>query len=330
MSMIKENFQLVADGFGRFITEYKLAALVFGILLYAFICWKKINTNREKYFLLYSAGMVLLLLLPVTAVLFLVYQTRFYDYEWVWSLVPLTGFLAWGIVTIVYNECAGMVGNNAACGEGKISAEGDAAFCEYKGSAEGRKKCSVHVLRICGFLAALLLILLSGNQGILLRETEEEQKVQLAGEKILQYMEETGRTDSSIIWGPTGVMQYLRSHNGEVELLYGRDMWDAKAGAYDYESYSEEEIACYNWMESVSASHNLYLIETDQITEQIAMSLADETQLKTAVENGVNLIVLPGQITPWVKRKFDAIAAGSGLTVSIEQVDEYTLWMLEQ
>lgn len=294
MSMIKENFQLVIEGFGRFITEYKLTALVFGILLYACICWKKIHTDREKYFVLYTAGMVLMLLFPVTAVVFWVYQTRFYDYEWVWSLVPLTGILAWGTVTIVYNECG------------------------------------ASLRRICGLLTALLLILLSGNQGMLLRETEEEQKVQLAGEKILQYMEDTGRADSSIAWGPTGIMQYLRSRSGEVELLYGRDMWDAKAGAYDYESYSEEEIACYNWMESVSASHNLYLIETEQISEQIAMSLADETQLNTAVESGVNLIVLPGQITPWVKRKFEAIADENGLTVSAMQVDEYTLWMLEQ
>jgi len=147
--------------------------------------------------------------------------------------------------------------------------------------------------------------------------------------KVKQYMEEQGLLQDTVLWGPKEILQYLRSHSGQVILLYGRDMWDAGSGAYDYEAYSKEETDCYNWMESVSASHNLYLLETDQATEMIYLSLANEDHIKNAVESGVNLIVLPNQITPWVERKIKAVAEQSGLEVAVQQIDEYTLWMLE-
>lgn len=307
MSMIMEYLQLTVDGFKQLISEYKLLAPVIGILLYVPVCWKKIKNTKEKYFLTYAAGMLVLLLFPVTAVVFLVYQTRFYDYQWVWSFVPLTGILAWGAVTIVCNENAGLCGN----------------------AEKHRNNGNESLLRLCGIVAAVLLIFLCGNQGVLRQETTEEAKLQNAGRQILQYMEDNRGTEEYLIWGPAGVMQYIRSHSGEVKLLYGKDMWDAKAGAYDYEAYTAEETACYNWMESVSASHNLYLLETNQATELIYMSLADENQLKYAVQDGVDVIILPSQITPWVERKFDTIAGESKVTVTTEEIGEYTLWMIE-
>ena len=49
-------------------------------------------------------------MIPVTAVGLMLYQTKFYDYEWVWSIVPLTamtGFAVTVFVTDILKEFIG-------------------------------------------------------------------------------------------------------------------------------------------------------------------------------------------------------------------------------
>jgi len=291
MSMMKEALLLAVEGFQKWMGEYRLLAPAMGILLYALFSGKWGKENRERDFVIYAGGMMVVLLCPLTAVLFLSYQTRFYDYAWVWSLVPLTGFVAWGIVNIVYKEA--------------------------------------ETFRKRGFLIAAVLLILCGNQGVFFRTTPLETGVQESAELILQHIEENLEPEDQVIWGPAPIMQYLRAHNGQVELFYGKDMWDGKSGAYDYEAYSQQETECYQWMESVSAPHNLYLMETNQTNELIQLSLANDGYLQEAVDRGVNLIIFPDQITPWVKRKLDALGEKNSRKLRSVPVGEYILWILE-
>lgn len=297
MSKWIEYIQLAAEGLGKYIGQYKLLAPVIAVVIYAFVCGRKITREREKTFLEYATVMLGLLLIPVTSAIFLVYQTRFYDYGWVWSLVPLTGILAWGIVTIVYNEFSG----------------------KYK--------------VFSGMLMAIIVLFLCGNMGVLRLndyvDREEKQKQECAAE-ILMCMEGLEDVKEGLVWGPSEIMQYIRQHDGEVLLFYGRDMWDPKAGAYDYEAYREEDIACYQWMENVSTAHSLYLLEINQPSSQLQICLGDETALFTAVEKGVRLLILPEQITPWVERKIEAAARANGLKKATVFAGEYTLWILEE
>jgi len=115
----------------------------------------------------------------------------------------------------------------------------------------------------------------------------------------------------------------------EIALHYGKDMWDAKSGAYDYEAYTEEEIACYNWMELLSDERNLYLLEINQAPEHVHEALAEGKYIKTALKSDVNCMILPDQITPWMERKMRNAAAENGMTVSTAQVAEYVLWLFE-
>ncbi len=307
MRRIWDCLLLTVNGFAEFITEYKLLPLAIGVLFYAAFRWKKYKNDKINYFLIYSAAAVVLLLVPVTAVFFLVYQTRFYDYGWVWSMAPLTAVIAWGMVTIVFEELPG------------------AAAELWK-----KYRSKENLLRFFGIVVAVLLLFVCGNQGQFQKVSEEELRQRQIAESILQYMENDGGMEDCIVWGPKAMMQYIRSHNGKIALAYGRDMWDAKAGAYDYEVYSAEEIEGYEWMELLSSSHNLYLLEVEQTTGQIDKALADETHLRRAIDSGVHYIILPSQITAWVERKINAAAGAAGLKVAAVEVAEYTLWMLEK
>jgi len=243
---------------------------------------------------------MILLLLPVTAVFFLIYQTRFYDYGWIWSFLPVNAVLAWGVITVVWKEFSPRL-------EGKI-----------KKFSEG--------LKYFGVAAAVAVIWLCGNQGQLQEVPREIQRQQMAGESILQHLETEKEAAEGVVWGPKIIMQYLRSHSGEINLYYGKDMWDAKSGAYDYDAYTEEEIAGYNWMEIICAERNLYLLEYDQAPEVMHAALAEHIHIKEALEKGVNVIILPEQISPWVERKAENAADSREMNVTTLQAGEYVVW----
>lgn len=316
MTKLWEYFLLAVNGYGEFVSQYKMLPLAMGVLLYGAFGWKKLGERKIKIFLIYTGVMLVLLLVPVTAAVFLAYQSRFYDYGWIWSMVPLAPVIAWGVVTIV---CVELPALWKQTGTGQ----------EATGSREHRmRRLPVSLVSYGGMAAAILVLFLCGNQGQLKQVSEETLHQQQVAEAILHYMDENGGTQNITFWGPKEIMQYTRSHSGQVTLYYGRDMWDAKAGAYDYETYTPEEIAAYEWMELVSAPHNLYLIEINQTNASIDGALAEEIHLKRAVSEGVNHIVLPSGITGWMERKIQAAAVSEGMTVSALQVAEYTVWIL--
>lgn len=307
MNLLREYWNLALSGFAEMIKDHKYLALIVGILIFGYVCRKKWTDAKARQFWLYGAGGMLLLAFPVTGMFFLIYQTRFYDYGWVWSFVPLTAILAWGITEIVfgYLEPGTMIG------------------------AEKLKEKWVLPARILGLLAAASILFMFGNQGRLQAVSQEELQVRSSSEKILAYLEEQELVQNKVLWAPRGIMQYLRSHSGEVTLFYGRDMWDGKAGAYDYEAYEEVEVSCYEWMECVSSSLNLYLLQVEQAPEAVHEALASERFLLEAVTRGVDVTILPTQITPWMERKMQLTAQEQGYSVSAVMIDEYTVWLFE-
>ncbi len=315
MRMIMDYIQLAAEGFGRFIAEYKYLALIIGILLYTLVCLRKYKEHKIRTFLAYTAAILLVLIIPVTAVVLLVYQTRFYDYGWVWSAAPLTAALAWGIVAVVFEEIPGV----------------SSALPEHSEQKKTGKTVATRTItpRLLGILAAVSLLFMCGNQGRLQGISEKDAQLQAAGAEILQYMKMQDLIQDRVIWGQKDIMQHIRKSGGETILFYGRDMWDAKAGAYDYEAYTPEETACYEWMEIVSSSDNLYLLEVEQAPEYIHEALATDVYLREAIARDVDVIILASQITSWMERKILLVAEEKGLTVSGAQVGEYTLWIFD-
>ena len=307
MKMLMEYWNLAVSGFAEFITEYKYLALIIGFMLYGYAFRERYKSRMQRGFWLYGTAMIILLMFPVTGMFFLIYQTRFYDYGWVWGIVPLTAVLAVGIVELVLEQLR----PEAVIGGARL------------------KEKWVLPARACALLAALGLLFMLGNQGRQQQVSEEERQTRRSSGEILQYLEEQALLQDRVLWAPKDIMQYMRSHNGEVILFYGRDMWDAKAGAYDYEAYEDAEVACYNWIELVSSALNLYLLEVEQAPEEVHEALASETFLQEAVARGVNVIILPTQITPWMERKMQLTAEEQGYHVSAALVSEYTLWLFE-
>ena len=88
-------------GWQNYTDDGKLAALLLAALLFLWLRNKKVS---QKGFLSYAVLMTACCIFPVTAVLLMLYQTKFYDYQWIWSLVPVTPVIAWGITEFLTEE----------------------------------------------------------------------------------------------------------------------------------------------------------------------------------------------------------------------------------
>lgn len=303
MNILREFLGRTLSGFEAYIAEYKYIALAICCMIYAFANWERFRKTKQGIFLIFSCGMGLMILFPLTGMVLQVYQTRFYDYPWIWSCVPLTAMVAWGIVTILIDQTA-----------------------EHT-EADSKKTWSLKNGIL--FLAMIAVLYMCGNRGLLQKADEAILEDEQAAAEILTYLEEKNLIDDHVIWAKAGVMQYMRSHNGQVILYYGRDMWEAKSGAYDYEEYSEEEIACYDWMEIMSSDHNMYLIEVEQETEDLLEALATDQMIKNAHEQGVNMIILPTEMTIRVDGHMQAVAKAGNVEVFSEEIGNYTIWRFE-
>ena len=85
-------------GWQAYITPGKLPVLLAVELLF---CWLTGRKLGQKALVCYTGAMACVCIFPVTAVLLMVYQTKFYDYQWIWSTVPLTVVTAYGAVEIL-------------------------------------------------------------------------------------------------------------------------------------------------------------------------------------------------------------------------------------
>ena len=89
------------QGWFRVTDEGKLMALFMGSLLFLWIGYER---EKQKQLLRYGIMMAICCVLPVTAVILMLYQTKFYDYEWIWSAVPVTVLTAYA-GTKILSEC---------------------------------------------------------------------------------------------------------------------------------------------------------------------------------------------------------------------------------
>lgn len=307
MNMLRETLNLTLSGFKTFISEYKYIALVVCSVVYAFANWKRFRKTKSSLLVVYSCCMGLAIIFPLTGMILQIYQTRFYDYSWIWSCVPLTAMLAWGIVTILFDE----IHQNTENAEDKS------------------EKQKLVLRRGMGLLTAVAVLYMCGNRGLLQGVDEQTLKDEQAAAEILMYLDEADLIADHVIWGKAGLMQYLRSHNGQVILFYGRDMWEAKAGAYDYEGYSEEEVACYEWMEIMSSEHNMYLLEIEQETEEVREAVSTGEKIVMAYAQGVDIVILPAEMASRVEVYLQEAAESYDKEVFGEVVGNYMIWQLK-
>ena len=272
----------------QFTSAGKLMAILPAALLYFWMSGKQDRKRQNATLLSYTSVMAVCCILPVTVPLLMLYQTRFYDYLWVWSLVPMTAVAAWAGTELLHQYWEGFRWN------------------------QWRKGLPVSLL----LLAVLALCSGMGNIGF--DRTEESQRRIEAKQVLTELIEQTeGGLEDILLWAPREVIEYAREFDGAFMLLYGRDMWDASLGAYTYDTYSLEVQNLYLWMENVDES-GLAVVDFPVQGEVI---LQGRDCMASAVKLGVDCILLPSRIEVKEAEALARIMGGS----AVLQGDYYVL-----
>lgn len=298
MNQILGYLEKATDGIGRYGAAQKLLVPFFAVLLFAWLVEKKEITNKQNRFMVYSLFMTAVLLIPFTAMAVLIYQTAFYDYEWSWSMVPVTAVIAFGIVLFLEQEMS------------------------------QKRKGMLVVVIVC-------ILCLGGNQGSTQKVSEQEILVRGEMEEILEGVYDVADSKRSVLWGPAGVMQEVRRRDGNIMLVYGRDMWDEKAGAYDYEAYSRELTEAYVWMEAAMEHYNI-AVDSDNsqetlkfLEEEYDWSEESGKHVGEVMKAGVNTIVLPRLIGSHIEESMKEAVTAQNKEMKSVFVGEYSIYRID-
>ena len=241
-----ELLRSARQGWQAFNADGRLAA---ALLISLTILWVYYKSVKEKAFLIYTTAVTLLCILPVTGAALMLYQTWFYDYRWIWSTVPMTAMIGFAVTLFLTEFLQGLTG-------------------------KGRKK------QILATVMILAVLCFCGGMGARPFESFGSRERQQA-EEILMELKDKLQGEQICLWAPREVLEYARAYDGEIQLLYGRNMWDPALNAYSYENYSQELTELYQWMEAMPWEEE-----------------ADPADcVRTARSAGANCILLPGDKT---------------------------------
>lgn len=261
--------------------------------------WLHRKQENQEAFLRYGTVAALCCILPVTAVPLMLYQTRFYDYEWSWSIVPVTALTAYAGTRVMAEYwqgfrreawrkglpvTAGLLAVALLCGawnSSGVDRDGEKAWKEQTESVleairAGTEEASGNAGTVAGTEGS------SGGAGI------------VAGTEGLSG--DAAAVDGGVcIWAPHKVMEYARRLDGSILLPYGRNMWEESLDAYSYDTYSEALEKMYQWMGVVEET----CTEDDFDFTEIILGKMEEQQLSTgeclntARQAGVDVLILP-------------------------------------
>ncbi len=306
---MRELLQIAFYGAGSYFQSNHTVVLVLGILLYFSVAGKTLKP-REKRLLAVTAVLLLLVLFPGSAAGLMLYQTRFYSYHWIWSLVPTTLCIAWGGTRLLWELT------------GQQRRDGKAAR------------------RLAAGMAVLLaFLLLTGNMGNL-RSADREQE---SARQAAVYLEQLPQAGEALLWAPRPVLEAVRRHSGEIRLLYGRNMWEPEAAAYAYDTYPMEQQRLFDWMETIEKGDayemplglRIYLEDVAAVwedgREQGSQVLADAYMLQLAARQGSRLWVFPDQATERVALACGQMWEEYGLRAKmLGEMAGYTVWNCEE
>lgn len=243
-------------GWQDYISAGKLAALLGAALIFLWLSYRKI---RWRSLVAYTTLAAACCVIPVTAAGLMLYQTKFYDYQWIWSMVPATAVTAYGAVLFLE---------------------------DYRADLKGAEKRQGAVMVL---LLLAVLLLCSGMGGVTVGETasagdgstETEDFDRATAEEVLRQVSEQTQNAQLCLWAPREVIEYARETEPSVSLLYGRNMWDDWLNAYAYDTYPEELVSLCRWMEEAADTG-----EDKGLVKQV----------RAALRAGANCILLPDML----------------------------------
>ena len=282
----------------QFFAADKMVVLLLAVFFFFWLKDRKPVDEKGNRLMVFALIVSILLLCPITAMAGVAYQTAFYDYEWLWSMVPITIILSYGAVLVYDTE----------------------------GENRNRKK------KVPLVIMFLFLLFWCGNQGeIKTVDAEASESREKAGWVLDDIMLKTLIKDSTL-WAPKSIMQEARRRYDivNIKVVYGRDMWEAKAGAYDYEAYSDTLIAAYEWMEDAEkiAEDTIpkvvkILWEREDMSARLKAVLPDIASMK------VNCIIVPVEVEELFEEVFFAEMSEMGMTVDEQLSREYIVYWIK-
>lgn len=239
----------------------KLAALFLAALIYLWLSgkWK---VHKTLYF--YAASITLCCILPLTAAVLMLYQTRYYGYVWLWSLAPMTAVTAWAAVEVM-----------------------DWLKEDFH-TSKWKKQVPAAILLFT------ILMLSSGSVENIFYPDQERWERQQAWE-VLKSVKKV-QDGELCLWAPREILAHAREFDGSVQLIYGRNMWDITLIGYTYDIYPDELRDLYLWMENTDADGVAAMKDGER--GNIVLNGAD--CVAAALEAGVNCILLPDSIAPQI------------------------------
>lgn len=268
---MKELFQNAVYGPGSYFQSNYMVVLVLGLFLYFFVAETDL-APREKRLLRLSAALLALVLFPVSAMALMLYQTRFYSYCWIWSVMPVTLLISWGSVTVLWKQT------------GQNRRDGRAVWRLTAGAA-----------------VLLVLVLLTGNMGSIQTLSEEEKAQNSRAGEVAAYLKEIPGMEETLLWGSRPVLEAVRRQGNGIKVLYGRNMWEPAAAAHAYDTYPMEQQRLFDWAEWIDGGDGyevplqLAIFVEDRAGDEAweDRSLADAYMLQLAAEYGTNIWVFP-------------------------------------
>ena len=295
MSTLRNNWNLALQGIDRYLGENRFMVFFLVLLLGVFFFAKRPKCEKAGKLLAYTVIMTAVLLCPVTAVGILIYQTGFYEYEWAWSMVPVTAVIAYGITL----------------------------FLEEK----FKKKL------VLGLVIVAAVLFLCGNQGTLQTVSKSKKQALKEVESVLECIRK--EPGEKIVWAPKDMMELVRRKDARIQLVYGRDMWDAKAGSYDYEAYNESLTGAYLWLENMVKEESKISVSPEK-EELFALTWeAEEAEkglaeyMQALADAGVNTYVLPSLTAVYVEDFLRKEADMRALTMHTASTQNYTIYFLK-
>ena len=204
------------QGWIQFNSVGKLSA---ALLISLVLLWVYSKRVPQKTFLVYTSVVTAVCILPPAAAAVMLYQTRFYDYEWIWSIVPLTAMIAMALTIFL------------------------AEFLH--GTAREDRKTEIAVL-----LLVLTGLLFCSDMGMKTWNGAGEKRERQEAAPILAVAKERMAEEHIVLWAPREIMGYARQTDASIGLVYGRNMWDEALNAYAYDVYTDDIDRLYEWMEA--------------------------------------------------------------------------------
>lgn len=212
---MKELLKNAWIGWHDFTDAGKMAALLLISLMILWIYYKRVE---QKTFLIYTTIACSCCVIPVTAAWLMLYQTKFYDYEWTWSFVPMTAMIGFAVTLLVMDF--------------------------LKEAAVGNRK-----KELAATAGVLIILLFCGGMGMSPWDSQTEQAERESAGTVVSQIRERLADKQIFLWAPREILEYAREYDAGIKLLYGRNMWEDSLNAYVYGGYPQELVELYEWME---------------------------------------------------------------------------------